>query len=127
MLKKTFHKLLFITPLLGLILSFTHGINSFSIEPNNKNTVVSVGKNSLKALTLFHEIEESTDYLDFFYEESELEDDFELDWFNYNTGSETFTSTVTENQKLDNQTSFCLQQKSTPLYDLFCNWKYHLS
>ena len=127
MLKKIFHKLLFITSLLGLILSFTHGINTFSIEQNNKNTVVSVGKNALKALSLFHEIEESADYLDFFYEESDIEDDFELDWFNFNTGAETFASTVTENQKLDTQTSFCLQQKSTPLYDLFCSWKHHLS
>ena len=126
-LKKIFHKLLFITPLLGLILSYASGINTTSIEQDNKTTVVQFEGNTLKTLSFYYEIEESNDYSNFFYEESELENEFELDWLLFNSNSETFTSTITENQKLYNKTSFCLIQKSTPLYDLFCNWKHHLS
>lgn len=127
MLKKIFHKLLFITPLLGLILSYATGITTTSIELNKETSYVQSEKNTLKALSFYHEIEESNDFSEFFYEESELEDDFEFDWFTPISNSETFTSSVTENQKLYNKTSFCLLQKNTPLYDLFCNWKHHLS
>jgi hypothetical protein len=125
--KKIFHKLLFITPLLGLILTYVTGINTFVTEQNKETTVVQFKRNTFKAFSFYHEIEESNDNSDFFYEESELEDDFEFDDFIFTSNSETFTSTVTENQKLYNKTSFCLIQKSTPLYDLFCNWKHHLS
>ncbi len=125
MFKKIFHKFLFIIPLLGLILSYGSGINTETIEQNNKTSFVQSEKDTLKALSFYHEIEESNDFSDFIYEESELEDNFEFDWFNSN--SESFTSSFTENQKLYNKTSFCLIQKSTPLYDLFCNWKHHLS
>ncbi len=127
MLKKIFHKLLFINSLLGLILSYATGITTTSIELNKETSYVQSEKNTLKALSFYHEIEESNDFSDFFYEESELEDDFEFDWPTYISNSETFTSSVTENQKLYNKTSFCLLQKRTPLYDLFCNWKHHLS
>ena len=127
MLKKLFHKLLFINPLLGLILSYASGITTTTIKLNKDTHFVQFEKNTLKALSFYHEIEESNDFSDFFYEESELEDDFEFDSFSLNACSETFTSSVTENQKLYNKTSFCLTQKSTPLYDLFCNWKHHLS
>lgn len=127
MLKKIFHKLLFITPLLGLILSYASGITTTTIELNKETHLVHAEKNTLKALTFYHNIEESNDFSDFFYEESELEDDFEFNWLNFNTYSDTFTSTVTENQKLYNKTSFSRLQKSTALYDLFCNWKHHLS
>lgn len=126
-LKKIFHKLLFIIPLLGLILSYASGITTISVELNKETNFVQSTKNTLKALSFYHEIEEGNDYSDFYYEESELEDDFEFDGFAFNTNSETFTSSVTENQKLYNKTAFCLIQKSTPLYDLFCNWKHHLS
>ncbi len=126
-LKKIFHKLLFITPLLGLILSYATGISTTTIELNKETRFVQSEKNTLKALSFYHEIEESIDFSDFFYEESELEDDFEFDWLTPISNSETFTSSLTENQKLYNKTSFCLLQKSTPLYDLFCNWKHHLS
>ncbi len=127
MLKKTFHKLLFITPLLGLILSYASGITTTTIELNKETRFVQSGKNTLKALSFYNEIEESNDYSEFYYEESELEDDFEFDWFTFLSNSKTFISTVTKKQKLYNETSFCLIQKSTPLYDLFCNWKHHLS
>lgn len=126
-LKKLFHRLLFVTPLLGLILSYANGITTTTIEQNKETNFVQSKKNILKALSFYHEIEESNDYSDFYYEESELEDDFEFDGFTFNINSETFTSSVTENQKLYNKTSFCLIQKNTPLYDLFCNWKHHLS
>ena len=127
MFKKIFHKLLFVTPLLGLILSYASGITTTTTELNKETRFVQTQKNTLKALSFYHEIEESNDFSDFYYEESELEDDFEFDWFTFNTCSETFTSSVTENQKLYNKTSFFFFFKSTPLYDLFCNWKHHLS
>lgn len=126
-LKKLFQKLLFIIPLLGLILSYANGINTSDSKYNTNKTVFSTNKNNFKALPLFHEIEENSDCSDFFFEESELEDNFEFDWIFFNSNLEAFTSTLTEKQKLYNKTSFCLLQNSTPLYDLFCNWKHHLS
>lgn len=126
-IKKLVHKFLFVIPILGLLLSYTSGISTTFLEQSNQTKVVPSSKNLSKSFSFYHEIEESTDYSDFFFEESELEDDFEFDWFTYNSFSETFTSSVTENQKLHKKTSFCLQQTNTPLYDLFCNWKYHLS
>lgn len=127
MLKKIFHKLLFVTPLLGMILSYASGITTTTIELNKETRFVQSEKNTLKALSFYHEIEDSSDFSDFYYEESELEDDFEFDWLTLNFCSENFTSSLTEKQKLYNKPYFCLLQKSTPLYDLFCNWKHHLS
>ena len=109
------------------MLTYANGITTTAIELNKETHFVHSEKNTLKALSFYHDVEESNDFSEFFYEESELEDDFEFDWFSFNSNSETFTSSVTENQKLYNKTSFCLLQKSTPLYDLFCNWKHHLS
>lgn len=125
--KKIFHKFLFIIPLLGIILSYANGINTTTFENNNKSIVVHSEKNTLKALSLFHEIEETGDYSDFFYEESELEDNIEFNWFICDPHSETYSSILTEKLKLYNKPSFCLIQKSTPLYDLFCKWKLNLS
>lgn len=125
MLKKLFHKLLFITPLFGLIFSCINGINATLIGKCNKTIIVYAEKNELKALSFYQGIEENNDFSDFFFTESELEDDFEFNGLKSNY--EAYTSSVTENQKLYNKTSFCLLQKSTPLYDLFCNWKHHLS
>lgn len=118
---------MFIIPLLGLILSYANGINPSVLQQNTSKTVFSAEKNTLKALSLYHEIEEDSDCSDFFFEESELEDNFEFDWIFFNSNLESFTSSVTEKQKLYNKTSFCLLQNSTPLYDLFCNWKHFLS
>lgn len=126
-LKKLFHKLLFVTPLLGLLLSFTHGISTHKFEQDNNVFIAHVNQNTFKNHSFYHEIEEANDYSDFFYEESELENDIELDWFVFNSNLEVYTSSVTENQKLYNKTSFCFIQKTDCLYDLFCNWKHHLS
>lgn len=126
-LKKLFHKLLFVTPLLGLLLSFTHGINAYKFEQDNTVFIALVNQNSYKNLSLYQAIEDNNEYSDFFYEEFELEDDIELDWFVFNSNIGDFTSSITENQKLYNKTSFCFTQKTNCLYDLFCNWKHHFS
>lgn len=127
MLKKLFHKLLFVTPLLGLLLSFTHGISAYKFEQDNKVFIAHASQNTYKNLSFYHEIEDTNEYSDFFYEESELENDIELNWLVFNSNLEIFTSLVRENQKLYNITSFCFIQKTDCLYDLFCNWKHHLS
>lgn len=127
MLKKLFHKLLFVTPILGLLLSLTHGISTYKFEPDNKVFFAHVSQNTYKNLFFYNEIEDTNEYSDFFYEESELENDIELDWFVFNSNIGDFTSSITENQKLYNKTSYCFIQKTDCLYDLFCNWKHHLS
>lgn len=127
MLKKLFHKLLFITPLLGLTLTYANGIGKTMIEYNRETIIVRSSENNLKALSLYFEVEESNDYSEFFYEEFDPEDDFELFGLILISNIEAFTSSIIENQKLYDKTSFCLLQQSTPLYDLFCNWKHYLS
>lgn len=127
MLKKIFYKLLLATSLFGLLLSCTNGINTLSIGDNIKKTAVSIHKNTLNKLSFYHEIEDTNNTSDFFYEEAEFENDFEFDYIIYDSNSKTFASSVTEIQKLYNKTSFYLLQKTNPLYDLYCNWKHHLS
>jgi ABC-type microcin C transport system permease subunit YejE len=126
-LKKIFHKLLFVIPLLGLMLSYANIINTTVIDIDYENRYLQSNKNNLKELSFYHEIEENTDFSDIYFEESELEEDFEFDWVIFNVYSVNYTSSVTENHKLFKNNSFCLTQKSTSLYDLFCSWKHHLS
>jgi hypothetical protein len=126
MLKKIFHKLLFVASLLGLLLSCTNGINTKSIGNNSIKTLVFKHKNSPIKVSIYHGIEDNNDSSDFFYEEAELENDTEFDYLFYGSNSKIYASSVTENQKLYNKTSFCLLQKTNPLYDLYCNWKHHI-
>jgi len=127
MLKKIFHKLLFVASLLGLLLSCTNGINTKSIGNHSKKTSVYKNENGTNKQTFLHKIEDNNDSSDFFYEEAELENDTEFDYLIYGSNSKIYASSITENQKLYNKTSFCLLLKTNPLYDLFCNWKHHLS
>jgi hypothetical protein len=127
MLKKIFHKLLFAASLLGLLLSCTNGINTKSIGNRSIKTSISKHENGTNKLSFLHEIEYSNDSSDFFYEEAELENDIEFDFLIYGSNTKSFVSSLIENQKLFNKTSFCLLQKTDPLYDLYCNWKHHLS
>ena len=127
MLKKIFHKLLFVASLLGLLLSCTNGINTKSIGNRSIKTSVSKHENVTNKLSFLHKIEDNNDSSDFFYEEAELENDFEFDYVIYGSNTKSFVSSLIENQKLFNKTSFCLLQKTDPLYDLYCNWKLHLS
>lgn len=127
MLKKILHKLLFATALSGLLLSCTNEFNTLVIESNLNETLVSTHKKELNKLSFYHEALENNDTSDFFYEESELENDIDFDGMFFDINSKIYTSSVTENQKLYNKTSFYLLQKTNPLYDMFCNWKHHLS
>ena len=127
MLKKIFHKLLFAASLSGLLLSCTNGINTKLIGNRSIKTLVYKHENGTNKLSYLHKIEDSNDSSDFFYEEAELENDIEFDYVIYGSNTKSFVSSLIENQKLFNKTSFCLLQKTDPLYDLYCNWKHHLS
>jgi hypothetical protein len=127
MLKKIFHKLLFAASLSGLLLSCTNGINTKLIGNRSIKTLVYKHENGTNKLSYLHKIEDSNDSSDFFYEEAELENDIEFDFLIYGSNTKSFVSSLIENQKLFNKTSFCLLQKTDPLYDLYCNWKHHLS
>ena len=59
--------------------------------------------------------------------ESEPEFEVELDWFSNPTKSFNIVKTSIEEQS-NSYTTFIFSSKETiPLYDLYCNWKFHLS
>lgn len=69
------------------------------------------------------EVEES----EFVFIESEPEFEVELDWFLINSKAVKFKNTDLK-QSSNSYTTLLLTSKETiPLYDLYCNWKFHLS
>ncbi len=59
--------------------------------------------------------------------ESEPEFEVELDWFSIPSKSFNVVKTSQEEQS-NSHTTFIFSSKETiPLYDLYCNWKFHLS
>lgn len=127
MFKKWSHKMLFIIPILGLIISYSNHSYSPLVHSLQQTKVDKVQSNSLNSFSLYSEIEESNDCDNFFFEESELEDSFEYDGLLLNSNSGDFVSLINENKKLYNKSSFTYTHTSTPLYVLFCNWKHQLS
>ena len=82
-------------------------------------------KNNASNFFHYHslEVEES----EFVFIESEPEFEVELDWFLVNSKSVKFKNSDLK-QSSNLFTSSLLTSKETiPLYDLYCNWKLHLS
>ncbi len=79
-------------------------------------------KTSLSHFQTF-DVEES----EFFIIESEPEFEVELDWFPISTKSfNSLKSSLKENTN-SYITSLFSSKETIPLYDLYCNWKFHLS
>ena len=82
-------------------------------------------KYSASDFSHFHtvEVEEG----EFIIIESEPEFEVELDWFSIPTKSVAFKNTKFT-ESLNSYSAQLFSSKETiPLYDLYCNWKFHLS
>ena len=69
------------------------------------------------------EVEES----EFVIIESEPEFEVELDWFLNHPKNIYFKSTELKEKSNSYFTSLFSSKETIPLYDLYCNWKFHLS
>ncbi len=59
--------------------------------------------------------------------ESEPEFEVELDWFSNPTKSFNVVESPLEENTSSYRSTFFSLKESIPLYDLYCNWKFHLS
>lgn len=73
----------------------------------------------------FHtvEVEEG----EFIIIESEPEFEVELDWFSISTKSVNLKNTKFTQFSNSYSTQLSSSKETIPLYDLYCNWKFHLS
>lgn len=122
--KYSFKKLVFILPMLALMLalySFAPSQNSLSLE-----TQTNVSTFDHKQSPTFT----STDIVDkdLVYNESEkTEFEIELNFFHDYSFQDNFLE-LKYNSGIDSNTyNFHKSNQKLPLYDLFCNWKLHIS
>jgi len=59
--------------------------------------------------------------------ESEPELEVELDWFSIPTKSFNILQSSLKENSNSHLTPFFTSKETIPLYDLYCNWKFHLS
>ncbi|MCW1147311.1 hypothetical protein [Flavobacterium lacisediminis] len=59
--------------------------------------------------------------------ESQPEFEVELDWFSNSTKSFNFLQSSLKENTNSCVTSLSSSKETIPLYDLYCNWKFHLS
>ncbi|WP_264560443.1 hypothetical protein [Flavobacterium sp. N2270] len=125
-LNNGFKKLLFILPLLTFLLalsSFTqyHEINK-SVETS---TIVQYDSNH-KLLPTF--VLSDNENKDLVYNESEpSETEIEVDWINFYSFEDNFLQINATSEPFSDFLNFHESNRRIPLYDLFCNWKLHLS
>ena len=82
-------------------------------------------KNTPSDFSHFHAIQ--VEEGEFVIIESEPEFEVELDWFSIPTKSVAFKNTKFT-ESLNSYSAQLFSSKETiPLYDLYCNWKFHLS
>ena len=72
----------------------------------------------------FHSIE--IEEIEFLIVESEIELEFEKDWISSSSKSFCYNENVKDNSSF-NHLPFFTSKETIPLYDLYCNWKFHLS
>ena len=59
--------------------------------------------------------------------ESQPEFEVELDWFSISTKSFNFLQSSLKEYSNSYTTALFSSKETIPLYDLYCNWKFHLS
>lgn len=120
-----FKKFLFLFPLLTLTMWAIDAVPSIKIESISLNTNHIIKENSEKEFS--HVITTAVLENDIVISELEPEFEVELDWYN-----SAFTSYIDgfltiETQSIFFYNSYFSSKSTIPLYDLFCNWKFHLS
>lgn len=104
---------------------------AFGVSCNASQNVALTSQNefqqkySTSHFSHFHpvEIEEG----EFIIIESEPEFEVELDWFSISTKSVNFKNTKFAQSSESYSAQLFSSKETIPLYDLYCNWKFHLS
>ncbi len=101
------------------------GVSSNASENIVVSQVEFQQKDSASDFSHFHtvEVEEG----EFVIIESEPEFEVELDWFSIPSKSINFKSTKLKESSNSHLATFFTSKETIPLYDLYCNWKFHLS
>lgn len=124
--KYSFTKLIFMLPVFALLLAL-HSITQNLISSETENpTIVSnkVVKSNTNATFIAFDLEDN----DLLFNESEpSEFEIELDFFHDYSFSDNFLGLQLESEKQIITYGFHKTNQKLPLYDLFCNWKFHLT
>lgn len=114
---------MFLFPLLTLAMWAIDAVPSIQIENNSSITNNFTKENSNKEFSHFISIEvEENDFVI-----SELEPEFEVEWYNSELTTCSYDVIVVEKKPIFFYNSYFSSKSTIPLYDLFCNWKFHLS
>ena len=94
------------------------------IELKNIKKSFIMGDEEIKALNNINfKVEEG----EFVIIESEPELEVELDWFSIPTKSFNILQSSLKENSSSHLATFFSSKEIIPLYDLYCNWKFHLS
>lgn len=125
MFKSFFYLLRFLLLIIGLFFYCINGENGNN-ESQNANNAFTLHANQ-KLVSPYTIIKLENKSTEFIFEESNFEDDFEISGFTLFYTQKKYSSTFSKNKSKKVTASFCVIHHKTPLYDLFCNWKHHLS
>ena len=114
---------MFLFPLLTLTMWVIDAVPSIQIESRSSITNNIIKENSEKEFS--HIISTEVEENDFVI--SELEPEFEVEWYNSELTTCIYDFLVIETQPIFFYNSYFSSKSTIPLYDLFCNWKFHLS
>lgn len=127
-IKQSFIKLLFLFPMLAILIAST-GIISYSINlkkealPTSYYSVEKNNNNNIATLTTF---KENTNTL--LLKESEITEYlFEINYGSSFSFTNHFLKVTEKSFCFSNYKKVFVSNKNKPLYDLFCNWKLHIS
>lgn len=116
---------MFLFPLLTLTMWAIDAVPSIKIESISLKTNHILKENSEKEFS--HVITTEVVENDFVISELEPEFEVELDWYNSEFTSYIDGFLTIETQSIFFYNSYFSSKSTIPLYDLFCNWKFHLS
>jgi hypothetical protein len=125
--KIIFHNFLFLFVLLGIACSDFVVVNKQNFDNKSSTSVLQLHKNNPIPFSFYSKTDEKQVKSLFFYEDLELEDDFELEAASFHFNFQYFESTFYKIQRFFKIHIFHINFQNVPLYDLFCNWKHYLS
>ena len=120
-----FKKFLFLFPLLTLTMWAFGVVSNINNELLLSKNEIVINENSPQDFKHFITTEISEN--DLVITELEPEFEVELDWYNSEFTSYIDGFLTIETQSIFFYNSYFSSKSTIPLYDLFCNWKFHLS
>ena len=126
-LKQSFVKILFLFPLLAILIAST-GIVSYSVNSTKSKNYsafyLSEKKNDNNSATIITSTDNTSRLL---LKESEIiEFLFEINWNSSFSFTHHFLEVTEQVLQFSNFSNLFATNKYQSLYDLFCNWKFHL-